>query len=244
MIFFFPLMIQAGSLSDSKNDPQELKAFHCPKEQKELFNNWNDVNRKWIAHPKDDGSLIYFKPTSEMSVWIGFEKRKDQVVFTRMSPQSVYEVSFDKGCKKELKVLKNEIVDYKKIPDHFVTDPKLFSIISQYKTGIIYHFSPKMNLSIEGVKTIISLSNRLKIPALILMDQNAASEIPNVVKIFKEQNVNIGEIFLSHSFEMYMRRSYIHYPNLILFKNGAIVDEFFPGLSSEADYESMIKARI
>lgn len=242
-IFFlliFPLKLMALS-TDSLND---LKDFKCAKEQIELFKSWNDVNRKWIAHPKEDGSLVYLKPTSEMSVWIGLEKRSEQLIFTRLTPQSVYQVTFDKECRKELKILKNEIVDYKKIPDNFVTDPKLFSIIAKNKTGLIYHFSPKMNLSIDGVKSIVNISNRLKIPTLILMDQNAANEISSVREMFKKRNIQIGEILLSHSLEMYLRRTHIHYPNLILFKNGAIIDEFFPGLSSEAGYEALIKARI
>ncbi len=246
VLFFCLAYFEAQAAISTKNafNIEELKNNLCQKEQKELFKQWNDVDRKWIGQLKSDGSMSFYKPTSEMSVWIAVEKKGEELYFSRHTPQSIIEVTFDNNCKKSLKVLKDEIIDYKNIPPQFVTDPKLFSIIAKYQNGIIYHFSPRMNLSIQGLKNIIQVSQKLKKPLLILMDKEAQSEVNKVKKMFEKEKIDAGEILLSHSLELFLRRTYIHYPNMLLFKNGAILDDFYPGLYSESDYESVIKSRI
>lgn len=214
----------------------------CHKEIKSLLSEWNASSDKWRAILASEGTLLYNKPTNMLSVWIEFQQKDARTQFSRITPGNITNIVFNEKCEKLLDVVATDKVP--KAPDNVVDDKKLFSILNKDLTGLVYSWSPHMNLSVKGLKAIQAIAAEQKLPLTVLMDSQSASELELAKKILDKEKIKLDKILIGSSMELYYRRTNIHYPNLIVFKNGRIVDGMLPGLAGHDQYTDFIKAQV
>ncbi len=100
------------------------------------------------------------------------------------------------------------------------TDAALRSLVARNARGAVYVWSPRMPLSVSGKETA-----RRAAVALGLA--------------FTAVEVNTME-----SLELVYRNGTVHYPTLLLYRNGAMLDGAIPGFKSEGAYASLIASRL
>jgi len=116
-------------------------------------------------------------------------------------------------------------------PNNQFSDENLHQLMQKEKIGLIYAISPYMHLSIKGINTIKKIAKKLKLPILILVDPEARKAKSEIQKLG----------FLIASKQLFMRGISIHYPSLIIYKNGQIISDAFPGLHDEQIYLNYIQ---
>ncbi len=219
-----------------------IEKNHCHKEIKNLLSDWNASSDKWRAILASEGSLLYNKPTNMLSVWIEFQQKDSRTQFSKITPGNITNIVFNEKCEKLLDVIATKNIP--KTPANVVDDKKLFSILNKDLTGLIYSWSPHMTLSVRGLKEIQAIAAEKKLPLTVLMDSQSASELELAQKILDKEKIKLDKILIGSSMELYYRRTHIHYPNLIVFKNGRIIDGMLPGLAGHDQYSDFIKAQV
>lgn len=110
--------------------------------------------------------------------------------------------------------------------DTTLNDLLFRSAISQ-TSGVIYTWSPRMNLSLLGIAELQSICNELKLELVILLDPAISDEEANSVrKPFYEYLIPSYRLHSAWLLNMGIR---VHYPSLVIFKNGKIIGSFRPG---------------
>lgn len=98
---------------------------------------------------------------------------------------------------------------------------------ANHTQGVIYTWSPRMNLSILGIQELQPICKELNLGLIILLDPNISDKEANKApkgfneatipsyRLYSQQIINLGVL--------------IHYPSLIIYKNGQIIGSFRPG---------------
>ncbi|MBL7543159.1 MAG: hypothetical protein JNL11_05050 [Bdellovibrionaceae bacterium] len=111
----------------------------------------------------------------------------------------------------------------------------------QNTAGLIYAWSPRMPLSILGAEELSVLAAKLNLPLHIVLDPTALED--DVLATAK------NNFFLEHSpkldssilIAMNMK---IHYPSLILYKNGQLLNPSRPGYDEPERLENYVIQRL
>jgi hypothetical protein len=215
-----------------KGDP--AGEFKCFKQMKDIIKDNSPVG-EWRMKVKPDLTPQYLRPTKTLSKWIKLEKNQNEEIVIRETPFDQMIVRFDKNCKRSMSVVKT---NYYQTPNGF-TDYKLAQTVQKNKSGIIYTWSPNMNLSVEGIKYIQEVAKNKKLSLTIVLDPYA-----NEAKAKKMLTKNgLGKIQVQKlsSIEMINRNTLLHFPNILMFKDGKMQGPMVPGLLSSHDYSIIIK---
>ena len=232
LVFNIQLVFGADSLKtiDLKN---------CKKEIEAQIIRWDDSKEVWRSMIDGEGLNYSVRPTSMMSVWLEYKSNVDELYVSKVTPMNVTRVSFDKECNPSLTVLPGILY---KSQNPGLDDKGLFEEVQKSQSGLIYTWSPHMSLSIEGVMRIQELAKEMRLPILVLLDPKA--DLGNAKKILAEKKIEQKNLLSVSSMEMVYRRALIHFPNLLVYKNGKIVDGLLPGLSTKAEYAVFIKKQL
>lgn len=117
------------------------------------------------------------------------------------------------------------------------TDRTLGALVASRRTGMVYTWSPGMPLSIAGIATARQAAATLGIAFTAVMadampDDSTASRVP------------AADARPMESVELVYRNATVHYPSVVLYRNGAMLDGVIPGYKSVAAYESLVRARL
>ncbi|MBY0414557.1 MAG: hypothetical protein K2Q18_10340 [Bdellovibrionales bacterium] len=242
VFLFFSLNLMASDFS--KVDVEAVTQKNsCHQEIEHLINEWGSLPKdKWRAVLSSNDKFIYVKPTSKFAVWIEFQEMGEGIELSKVTPGNITAVKFDKKCQRSFNIMSAKKV-ISKVPN-VVDDQALFGMISKHATGLIFSWSPHMGLSLKGLKIIQQLALGLKLPLIVLMDAQASSEVEFAKKRLEDENIQIGKILIGSSMDLFYRRTHIHYPNLIVFKDGRIVEGMLPGLANENQALDFIKDQL
>lgn len=125
------------------------------------------------------------------------------------------------------------------------TDRDLDSILrsedTQNTAGLIYAWSPRMPLSILGADEIAIIAKKLNLPLYIVVDPSATEqEIRNSVgnnSLLKNSAALRSEKLISMSMK-------IHYPSLVMYRNGNLLTPSRPGYDEPERLEAYIIRRL
>lgn len=111
------------------------------------------------------------------------------------------------------------------------TDNTLRELLSdssdRQTSGAIFTWSTRMNLSLVGVAEIQTICNELNLDLTILLDPAISDqEADQVRKPFYEATIPSYRLASEYLLKMGLR---IHYPSLVIYKNGKIIGSFRPG---------------
>lgn len=123
------------------------------------------------------------------------------------------------------------------------TDQSLQDILTysdfHQSAGLMYTWSPRMTLSIRGVSEITSLARELNLDITVLVDPN----LPDEETLSATENLWLGHSLKAESKILDRLGITIHYPNLIIYKNGKI-DSIRPGYDEPVRVRDYILRRL
>ena len=92
--------------------------------------------------------------------------------------------------------------------------------------GLIYAWSPRMNISIRGALEIFEIAQKLNLELIFVLDPAAVDE---EVRQVVEKYPVLHNTFKLQSDTLIAMSMKIHYPSLILYQNGKILPISRPG---------------
>ncbi len=197
----------------------------CKKEISSLITSW-----KGLGLWEKRGVGIFISPTDSAGKWVLVKYETDKsVTIIKSSVKNEIKVNFSVNCKRKLKVLEKKGTLSN---EEFKGDRYLFSQMSK-KEGLIYLWSSHMPLSVKGLYQIQKAAGKLKLPVIYLQDEKS--------EILKTKDLPLYFRTQIKSFELKMRNAYLHYPTVLGFKDGRIINTIKYGYENKDGYEKDIK---
>ncbi|MBA2403451.1 MAG: hypothetical protein H0V66_01660 [Bdellovibrionales bacterium] len=227
---FFMLLISQLGLA------QDIQTLPCYAQFKDLLTEWK-VTGDWTIEMKDGLTKSMLVSTTEnFGEWALAQKIEQGTVLARADERGRLEVTFKtEKCVKEVKPYVND-----KISAQYFSDKEIANFIKKNKTGAIYVWSPRMSLSQNGLKEIKSASKALKLPVLMLMDKDVSDK--EQVSLSKKMGKDVTRRV--DSFDFKMRNVSMHFPALIVFKEGKIVSGVKYGYEKAEDYQRDLRSKL
>lgn len=215
---------------------QDIEKFPCFSQFKNLLTEWK-VTGDWTKEFKAGlEKSMQVSTTEKFGEWVLVQKIDQGTVLARADERGRIEVTFktDK-CIKEVKPYVND-----KISSKYFTDQEIEKFITNKKTGIIYVWSPRMGLSEKGLKEIKLASKAMKLPVLLLMDKDVTD------KEYETLSKKIGQEVTRRidSFDFKMRNVSMHFPALMVFKDGKILSGVKYGYENAEGYQRDLRSKL
>lgn len=104
--------------------------------------------------------------------------------------------------------------------------------------GVIYTWSPRMPISIMGVKDMVKIVEDLDLEMTVVLDPNISDEEADSAQYAAIHDLKISS--RAQSLDLYKMGIRVHYPALIVYKNGEIRDYIRPGYDEPGRAKSII----
>lgn len=211
------------------------KNFKCWKKIQNQMGK-DEIEGKWRAKLNPKNSFMYMAPTSRVGRWWILDKEEKFEILVK-------ETAFDRivfkfplrNCQPEMAhvVFSNPLIAG-------FSDASLAQAMEKNKTGLVYTWSPGMGFSLDGIKAIQKAAENKKLSLTILTDPNADE------KVAKEALAKAGlkniTINPNISMELRFRNALLHFPNLMMYKDGKMVDVIVPGVMGSEQYAEVINS--
>lgn len=224
MVFAGP-SLNLSNLDNHKPDAE----FKCFSKMQKLIDQ-EKPKGDWRRKVNPDMSLSFVRPTKTLSKWIRLERSRELEVFKRQTPYDEMIVTFNRSCEAKMSVRK--VANYS-LKGGF-TDFDLAQLLSSNNKGLILSWSPGMNLSIVAIKNAQAAAKTRKLPLTILLDPYANEK--KAQALLEKEGLKGISLQKISSFELISRNVLLHYPNLVMYKQGEITGPLVPGLMNVADY--------
>lgn len=204
-----------------------LATMGCKAAVTNTADSWGSANDWRFAGPDVDGAKAFRTPTKTVGEWIEVKFLPDNTIqASRLTPHTLTESRWAaKDCKPEVRTQARPL-DEKKMDAGF-SDEKLAKILKKTKQGLVYAWSPSMQLSIRGVNEVRKVAKDLKMDLVVVVDPAARKD--DVAAVIKKNKWPANYNQRMVSIELVMRNMPMHYPSLLVFKKGRFVSNVFPG---------------
>ncbi len=207
MIYFLiPLLLSVPTWA------MNLAQFPCTDKITTLVKDWKATG-EW-QEEKEGGlrKAFYSSPTDKIGEWVLIRRIPKGTVIAKANEEGRLEVVLDEAkCVAKTKTYTH--------PERAgFTDKNIAAFIRKNKTGVIYVWSPRMDLSVKGIQEIQKAAREKKLPVLVLMDK----DVPAHEKVKLEKKLGSSVTTTVDSFELNMRHVQMHFPAVLVFKNQKI----------------------
>jgi hypothetical protein len=107
--------------------------------------------------------------------------------------------------------------------------------------GLIYIWSPRMPLSILGVEELTVVARKLKLPLTVVVDPTS---IETEIARASKENYILKNSFRMDSAVLTSMNIKIHYPSLVIYKNGQLLSPSRPGYDEPDRVEDYLVRRL
>lgn len=250
----FTLFLTLPFISQAKLLPDFSGPIACEKSLKEKIKNEFKKNKiTWIREANHDFETQTFKVSKAVGEW--FELRLSPNQPPQMSyiskNKNIDFVWAKKGCKIEEKAggvfqFFNQASGQK---EETFSDQDMMKLLKSKKQGFIYVWSPRMVYSVQEMKRYQKVAADLHIEFVPVLDpQVPSSEALAALKTLspelpKERRLASQDISIKRmdSVELYMRDTTLHFPSLIVFKNGKIHDQRIIGILTRTGIKNSVE---
>ena len=237
--FFLILLSIKAPAAELAVDP-----YVCPIETKEILSRWKvGVDSDWVKQPANDFEHSYKTHASKLGEWVtistpnehatqvehflGNGKREKVTLTEKKCSDQQWVVQEPRDTKSEEKYSSVEF-----------TDADLEKILNKNKNGVIYIWSPNMSLSQRGVHEIQKAAKKVNLPVTYMMDPVADETFAK--EFIKEQKLPEPAMKRVNSRELAGYGATIHYPALIVYRNGKICKTVQRGYRDQEAYRKII----
>ena len=235
MIRVLSLVILFGTQLASA-ETLNLKNYVCTSEIKTILADWKiDEKSDWKKEAADPKTFSYKAHGAEVAEWISISAPNQTSAELRhyQADGKVFSVTLNTQKCSEQKWTGKDPAPVSKKLDLF-TDQDLKKTLDETKNGIIYVWSPNMSLSKPGIKNITAAGKDLGMPVKLLMDPFADQRFAK--GFIKEQNMPADSMKRMKSRELASYGATLHYPAMIIYKNGKVCSEVQNGYRTQEKY--------
>lgn len=223
-----------ASVSSMPVSQKPEKAFVCWKAMQPLFQR-DGVVETWRAKMRPDNTFMYTAPTGKLSRWWTLDKEAGYELLVKESPYDRMIVRYSTGnkCAPEVAtVALNAPVDG-------FTDAELARTLKNGQGGgLIYSWSPFMDHSVRGIKTIREVAKKNNLALTLVLDPNVKEA--DALSALKSAGITDVKLTKMHSFELRKRNTLMHFPNIVMYKNGRMVGPMVPGVMGQTTYSRVV----
>ncbi len=200
-----------------------------------LTKKWHGLEEWRPVISRDAHVSTLRSPTDTVGVWVEKALVADQVVeVTRISATELTRVNFGEKCKPTER--KIPLIPEPE-PEHAFTDEKLAAEVASGKPGVVYVWSPHMQISILGLVEALSAGKNAKVRVIPVLSRD--SDVSYALEAKAVHQLELDPILVNHSLELSMRSIEQHLPSMILYKNRAIINTPFRGYEDRETYEKL-----
>lgn len=197
----------------------------CQQKVENILKKWDSQNN-WTYKE----SNFYIASTTELGKWIWYKDEGDSITITRATQFEQVRINYNKStCIEQMMV----VPIAEKQTHNYETDDEMLKQEIKENSGLIYIWSPQMPLSYKGIFQIKKIAQKKNLKLIVLLASNA--------RIVGKKNFKNEYLKRENSFELKMRNVHMHYPAVLAFKNGSMVDKIKYGYENEMGYENDIK---
>lgn len=172
-------------------------------------------------------------PTAVPGVWIERWQRGDTTELRRVSAESTVVMTFAGDACVARTTTHVRTYDRAALASAF-TDDSLRALLRRSPRGMVYVWSPRMPLSVAGIAEARAASRTLGIDFTAVVAESNDGELASV-------RVNAADARAMESVELVYRNATIHYPAVVLYHDGAIVDGVLPGVRHADGYARLVR---
>lgn len=206
---------------------RELPPLACSEKVQSFIKEWKATGQWQEEKTVGLRSSFFASPTNVIGEWVLVRKIPEGTVISRSRDSGRIEVVLDeKKCAQKVK-------SYSHKKSVGFTDRDLAKFVTKNKTGVIYVWSPRMDLSVKGISEMKAAAKKKRLPLLILLDKDVSS----AEKSKLEKSLGKDAVKTVDSFELKMRHAQLHFPAIFVFKNQKILSEVKYGYEKADRYE-------
>ncbi len=211
----------------------------CSSYVKNALAEWQ-VSDEWKrTNPDLDQGKIFQAPTSQFGTWVEIAFYPTGATEVRRFNSSTrVELSWSgANCVPQLKVIPGG--EGAKVAGDILSDAALEKRISAPGAkGIVYAWSPHMPLSVQGLEEARQLADQLHLQFLPVLDP--AADLGLARSVARSHHWGNEALRQNHSIELLARGTNLHYPALVVFAHGKLVNGMYPGWGPPANVEKYI----
>lgn len=223
-----------ASVSSMPQAQNPEKSFVCWKAMQPLIKR-EGVGEAWKPKMRADNTFKYTAPTSKLSRWWTLEKEGGYEVLVKESPYDrlIVRYATTNKCAPEVAT-----VPVKAPVDGFTDAELARTLKTSQGGGVIYSWSPFMDHSVRGIKTIREVAEKNNLTLTLVLDPTVKEA--DALKALKKEGITGVKLSKSHSFELQKRNTLMHYPNIVMYKNGRMVGPMVPGIMGQTTYSRVV----
>ena len=222
-----------AALPNARKIAHPEKGFQCWKQMQPQFK-LDGIGGGWRAKLKPDGKFMQAAPSKLIGRWWFLDKHEGKEILVRETTYERLIVRYNpQNCQAEFATLPLKAVE------GGFTDAELTRTVYQNPKGLIYTWSPGMQLSVEGLKAIKEAAQTAKLPLTILLDPRA--DVAQAKAALQRAGLTDVSLQAMNSYELRNRNVLMHFPNLSMYRDGRVLNEMVPGLLGSGNYQAVIK---
>lgn len=250
-VSLFSLMRIGGSLvlaftasAQAKNLPSQVK-WKCGSQIEAALVSQNiALTGAWRKSP----NLVklvqsYRAPTAQIGTWLVLEQaaKSDTETLIVDSAEKRLRYSFSApGCDAEFALIAKPTSDRKIASAEYFYDEDLAALLKKQPSGVIYIWSPHMPLSFRAIPQIREAAKALGLGITFLMDPQA--DHASAVRVAKEYELGSSGTRRVDSHELAMRNALVHFPALIVHREGKICPHIQRGYRRKNRFQTIIES--
>jgi len=189
-----------------------------------------------------DDQSVFRAPSPQIGTWIELHRSlTGEVKVLRISARDASEYSWNPlNCEPRYRFQKLPYDD-KALREAF-SDDYLRQQVHRHRAGLIYAWSPAMPLSLRAYRAIQKAARRLHLVMIPVLDVQASPS--EAAKVARLNELEPDALRRMESVELFMRGMSVHFPSVLVFRNGKIQGETIPGAHTEDVYLTMIRREL
>jgi len=218
------------------------KLWKCEEKIIQILKQQNiEINNGWKESLQKNGLPIFKANTNKIAQWMYINKSyfdTESLVILNTEKKIEYHFNPLKGCSSFVTSVSMTQTNHGASELSWFTDKDLQNLLSTKPNGIIFVWSPHMSLSLKAVEELKDAVKELNLPITFLLDPQADQKLSK--SSIQKYSMSMEALKRVDSLELSMRNALIHFPALILVKDGKICPKIQRGYRVSKKFKAII----
>lgn len=195
----------------------------------------------WRRNSHQSQLPVYSIPTPRIAEWVIIEKTFDgneNLYVTSASKKTKYSFKTTSACAPVVSISPIEKTKRGLASLEWFDDKNLENLLKEKPNSILFIWSPHMSLSLKSVKELTTAATELGLPITYVMDPLADQALAKSLAL--KNNLGPGALRRIDSFDLSMRNAQIHFPTLVVFRDGKICEGIQRGYRESFKFRAII----
>ncbi len=200
-----------------------------------------NVSAPWVRYIAGDVGTFAYRAPIKIGEWVQVTVEKNAVTVSKMTESEAVTYRYhDDSCVPQVALQKAPANSLP--PLGALGDVALQKLIEKEQNGVIYIWSPMMDLSPKGYHVISEAAKKVGVKVFAFSDPNAT--VHKVQKTAQNFRLPAQATAPMRSFDLVMRGATLHYPATFVFKDGKLSRWGKHGYEDSKQYEEFLKQEL